>query len=473
MANNMRPELPSMLHVFGRDQSSNNSDCCGEYRLHGLHEGRAIYRRSGNEMSIYFHTVSCRWVIDRAGISGGDVCVAFADDPAGGSHPCRADLVWNVWDETTGRFERDDMFCVLDSPPVVSIFGRSHGQENVSLIGTYDLIGVHHGKPMYRQRDGPFVIRFEAHQGEANNFAAFADVVPGAEQHPGCLELVWNIFDARRNGFSADLQTRALPVPGCVHLIGSHEDGRLGDLFGSYILAGTHDGAGLFVRPGTTSAIRYSARFDRWLLDLEALAQPSLMSRLYQWAFSGGSADDRCVAYATGCGERHPGCITLDWHVFDQRAGRHVPAPGVRSTSAPLTISVYGRQLPAPNAAMCGEYVLAGTCMGHAAYSKAGSSMAVVYNATNNYWTISTRGLAFTDECVAYTRYALTAEHPVGAGPWNVYDAGRGTYSLDHNIGITEPPGVPQMFDKASQKAGLQDTAPSGGGGRWFGLLGG
>lgn len=445
-------DCPPSVHVVGRPITRENGDLCGEYVYAGVHGGRAAYRKRGAATAIRYVPQLGRWVMDRQGLRDSDVCVAYADDCVNTEHPGRPELLWHVWETRAQAHVADADLAAVDAPAVVSLVGRAQGRENSAVAGEYELFAVHHGRPAYRQRHEDVMIRYMAAPEDrwlittaaVGNFcSAFAD--GGGAPHPGFATMQWHFWEQQRGAWICDPSTKTLASPSTVHLIGRAATAENARICGTYHLAGAHDGMPIFVQPGTQKVMRYSAKTDRWLVDCDGLAAPSLVSRLYQWILSGdaAAATERCSAFAPANGTAHPGCCMLEWQVWEARAGRHVPDPWVRATTAPLALHVCGRDPVRENCDIDGEYMLVGTHCGRPAYVKNGTRLAIRYWAPMRRWVIDREGLRNSDLCVAYADDLGEAEHPGNSGPWHVFESSKGCHLADPHVAVVVPTDAP------------------------------
>uniref|UniRef100_A0A7S4TAI7 Uncharacterized protein n=1 Tax=Alexandrium monilatum TaxID=311494 RepID=A0A7S4TAI7_9DINO len=448
------PPPPRTVRVLGRSKAQENSDICGEYALAGVHLGSAVYQKAGSSAAIRYWQPMRRWVIDREGIRESEVCVAYADDLEGLGHPAHAQLIWNVWDATAQAHLADPAVTVSDAPAVLSFVGRSVGCENSSAAGEYDLLEMCHGRPAYRHRGGPTVIRYHAPEdrwllsavAESGNVcSAFAEAM--GTPHPGFPELQWHFWEGKKNAFVLDPAVAALSAPALLHVVGRSPEAENARICGTYRLAGVYDGRPVYMRPDTRAVIRYAAKHNWWLIDCDGCAEPTLSSKLYQWILCGdaGAARDRCAAYCEALSSDHPGYSNLEWKVWDTRSGRHNADLWVRATTAPLMLRVSGRSAVRENGDIDGDYVLAGTHLGRPAYRRPGSSFAIRYWPAMRRWLIDREGLRNADTCVAYAEGPAGAEHPASSGfQWFVYETSRGRHLADPSVTVSVPPGAPQ-----------------------------
>jgi len=454
------PGHPRSLHVVGRSPDRENADLCGEYVFAGGHAGRPAYQKPGANTAIRYAPRCRRWVIDRQGLRDSDICAAYADDSQESPHPGCVELVWHIWDSRAQAHVADTEVAALDSPGTLSLIGRAVGRENHAAVGQYELIGIHHGRPTYRQPSGEAVLRFFAPEGRwllsaagatGNVCSAYAD--GAAAPHPACAELVWNFWEAHRSAFVPDPEVKTMSCPVLLHVIGRASDAENARICGTYHLAGAHGSRPLYVQPGTQNVIRYSAKTGRWLIDCDGLAEPSIFSRLYQWILSGdgSAASERCSAYADAGGAPHPGFCSLEWLVWETRLGRHNLDAAVRATTAPLAMQVVGREPTRENGDIVGEYLLAGTCCGRPAYAKSGSRMAIRFWAPMSRWVIDREGLRHSDHCVAYADDPGEAEHPASErGAWHVFESSRGLHLADPGVAVAVPADAPVSIQPAA-----------------------
>lgn len=466
---------PRSLHLVGRAAARENGDICGEYVYAGLHHSRACYQKRGSATVIRYWPPMCRWVIDREGLRESDTCVAFADD-VGCDHPANMELIWHVWESAACGHLPDAEVAAVDSPATLSLVGRSSQRENHSINGEYELAAVHHGRPAYRQRNGEAVMRYHrpekrwligAADARGNVCSAFAE---GANAlFPGAPGLHWHFWEAQRCSWLPDASVRTFDSPTLLHVIGRAGGAENARINGTYRLVGAHEGRPVYAKPGTHSVIKYSAKSDRWLVDCDGLQEPSLVSRLYQWALSGdaSAAGEKCSAFAEAGGSPHPGSGALQWQVWESRAGRHKPDPAVRATTAPLALQVYGRDASRENGDISGEYLLVGAHNGRPAYLKSGTTHAIRFWPPMCRWVIDREGLRNADTCVAFVDDPAEAEHPAGAGPWHVFESSRGRHLPDLALGVVVPadaplelrteaaPGVPGVVGPGVAKHGL------------------
>eukprot|EP00428_Durinskia_dybowskii_P025399 CAMPEP_0170241890 /NCGR_PEP_ID=MMETSP0116_2-20130129/20716_1 /TAXON_ID=400756 /ORGANISM="Durinskia baltica, Strain CSIRO CS-38" /LENGTH=533 /DNA_ID=CAMNT_0010492735 /DNA_START=24 /DNA_END=1622 /DNA_ORIENTATION=- len=450
---------PEVVQVAGRAATRENSSLCGEYLFAGMHAGRPAYRKRGSDTAIRYHPSHRRWVIDRDGLRDSDICVAYADAIASrcsgpALHPADSGLQWHVWETPAAAHVLDMDLVVLDAPRHLSFVGRSP-----AAAGRYELVGVHHGRPSYRQIGGAgYVIRFygpdsrwllAAPGNVGTTCSAFAE---GADlAHPASGDMLWRFWDGTRKAFYPDVSAKALSCPPAVHIVGRLTVNDDPKLCGTYQLTGTHDGKPMYSLPGTRNILRFSARCDRWLIDCEGMEKSEksgIFSRLRNFIFNSDEAasGERCNAYADARGSLHPGVLALEWHVWESRSGRFWQDTAFRCTTAPLVVNVRGRDPSRDNAEVCGDYLLVGAHSGRPAYVKRDSRMALRFWSPASRWCIDPEGLRESDCCAAFMDDAGAEDHPAEPGKWHVFETSRGRHLPDPCVVASVPADAPSTW---------------------------
>jgi len=259
---------------------------------------------------------------------------------------------------------------------------------------------------------------------------AFADA--GQSTHPGNPLMQWYVAEGGR--FMPDQGLRSFVAPQAVQVVGQPGN----NLMGSYALVGLHELRPIYQR-NDGAIIRYSARQDRWLIDLKSVfntnggtIKPGLFTRFSTWLFTGDgqAAEDTCAAHAEARGTTHPGQSWMEWQVFSSRTGRFAPDAFLKTTLADTKLIMVGRHQSQENATICGEYQLHCTHHGRVAYTKVGMpGQTLCFSPTGDRWVI---GYGFKQgACLAYAEALSASELPTAATNWHVFDATRGNFIPD------------------------------------------
>jgi hypothetical protein len=459
-------EIPKSLRIIGRQPTRENADICGRYLLVGSNEGYPVYQNDTNSIAIRFWKPLGRWVLDRSGIRDSDVAVAFAMGPANCFHPAHPDLIWHVWESAARAHVPDSEVVAVDAPDRLTFVGRDPTKENSVLNGTYHMACVIHGRPAYQKQQGEhggLTVRYHAPIGrwlvsfnkDIGNTSCTAFAEAGNSTHPGEFGMRWQFWEAQRKTFVLDQSAGFADAPEKVRVLGRAPNTPGAIINGTYHLASIHGSRPLYVNMDTQAVIRYSTKNDWWLIDCEGLQKPSLLSRIYQWAWSGDieSAFDRCTAYCDAHGVGHPGDMDLMWHIWDPLSEQHKLDSDVMTTAAPHSLEVSGRDAIRENAEINGRYELSGAKKGRPVYRKVGSDMALYFSRFNK-WVLDRHGVSDNGVFVAYTEDTSAAELP-GQATWHVWDNARGTFVIDPAVSI-----APLEFEKPAYPI-LMDAPPS------------
>jgi len=488
---------PPVLQVVGRTPTRENGDICGEYHLVGIRWGRAAYQKRGSSMAIRYFVPLQRWVIDRDGLQDSDCCVAWAQETMlNQPHPGDARLMWYVWENVSGSHVQDLEVLCVNAPKVVSLVGRAPGKTHHEACGEYEMWQVVHGQPLYMHRNRKYCIRYYADESRwllslpnsQNNIAlAYADAKcdPPVELGSGCLE--WQVWEQQQS-FLHDPATRTLSAPDVIHVLGRSGLAENARINGTYSLAGMHDSMPFYVKPGTISNIRFSAKLNLWLIDCDGPSEPGLGTRIAQFIFTGdaSASKERCTAYAEAgtTASFESWCAALQWKVWDSKVGRHIDDHNVCVTSAPLMVCVQGRDANRTNADVVGKYTMLGGDCGYPMYRKVNSLMTLRFYAPWCRWVLDREGLSNSDSCVAWVDGGH-AHHPaLATGEWQVFEMSRGCFLPDADIRVSIPKDAPRVLSCPEPAASVpasvgvkrQHEATKGSGhanGRWFGLFGG
>lgn len=99
---------PHWVRIMGRDPYKENSSINGDYELVNIVEGKAAYKKEGNDHVIRYWPGEDRWIIDlEAGFHGGDIANAYAD-AKGAEDPGNTELLWHVWETARSRHVADE-----------------------------------------------------------------------------------------------------------------------------------------------------------------------------------------------------------------------------------------------------------------------------------------------------------------------------------------------------------------------------
>lgn len=88
--------------------------------------------------------------------AGTNICSAWAD-ASDAVHPADPNLRWQFWEPSKNTFMHDPMTGVATAPESVTVLGRR--EENTRINGTYDLVGVNSGRPVYASAGTGMIIR--------------------------------------------------------------------------------------------------------------------------------------------------------------------------------------------------------------------------------------------------------------------------------------------------------------------------
>jgi len=333
-----------------------------------------------------------------------------------------------------------------EAPPIITVAGRNRDRENQDLQGEYRLVGVHHGRPAYRKPGTRTVIRYwsvadrwlidrEGLQ-ESDTCNAYAE--QGGRPHPAFEDLVWRVWETQHGEHVRDPELIVTSAPSAVTVVGRACGKENWALNGQYKLVGLHQGRVAYQKTGRHNhAIRYWARGDRWLVDLEGLRDV-----------------DVCNAYADSHGSAHPGSPGLLWNVWDSSRGAHVKDTSMHALVAPSVIELIGRDPPKENTGMNGTYHIYAMRNGRAAYLKAdGTGHAIRYWPREERWLIDLEGLREADVCNAYAEATGGLEHPGDVSVmWHVWETSRGRHLTDPAVRTLVAPHWVRISGRSAHK---------------------
>lgn len=123
--------------------------------------------------------------------------------------------------------------------------------------------------------------------------------------------------------------------------------------------------------------------------------------------------------------------------MFDLQCGRFIPDVFLRATTAPSMVRVQNANVSTDdNSGPYGDYAAVCTHAGRPAYQKPGTQFVIRYHAPHSRWVIDPEGLRDSDACIAYAGRISDPEHPVGSGPWYVFDATQGVHVQDRCFSV-------------------------------------
>jgi hypothetical protein len=251
-----------------------------------------------------------------------DLCTAWAD-AHDSLHPGNPSLLWHVFEGSRGQHLPDDQLRALVAPSTIEVVFQ---QPEKRVDGTYNLVGLHEGRPAYAKEETSHVIRYHPMSNrwliDIGCFRATAECIAFADaqdfSHPGSPSLTWHVWNAQQRSHAKDETLRTLTAPAAVEVSGL--EARLANccINGTYDLVGLHKGKVAYAKAGTQHVIRYWPQWDRWLVDIEGFRDCN-----------------SAAAFADTSGTEHPGDIALEWNVWDSSHGQHVLDPNmvVRETT--------------------------------------------------------------------------------------------------------------------------------------------
>eukprot|EP00746_Dinoflagellata_sp_MGD_P087290 gnl/MRDRNA2_/MRDRNA2_34637_c0_seq1.p1 gnl/MRDRNA2_/MRDRNA2_34637_c0~~gnl/MRDRNA2_/MRDRNA2_34637_c0_seq1.p1 ORF type:complete len:959 (+),score=117.30 gnl/MRDRNA2_/MRDRNA2_34637_c0_seq1:112-2988(+) len=306
---------PETIQCRGRRAGKENDRINGEYTLVGLHQGKVAYQKLGTQHVIRYWPQDDRWLIDFEGLRDCGVCNAFCDAD-GTSHPGHGTLHWNIWETTRGKHIPDPDVRTFTAPGSCEMIGQEIISDNVTINGTYELMGLHDGKPWYQQGVNGHCIKFnfEKHQwqldpedfgGVCKAFAEVADT-----EHPGSKDLVWHVWAIACRRYITDAAMKSFTAPRFVEIKGRAKGKSNRSINGLYHVCGFHKGLPAYRKVGkvpSNHTIRYWPPADQWIIDAEGIRDIGLANA---WAHA-------------NCAD-HPGYPSLIWHVWEQSWGQHL-----------------------------------------------------------------------------------------------------------------------------------------------------
>jgi len=435
--------VPNVIIVMGRHSSRENADLMGEYYRITDFCKKPAYKKPGTMFCLKYWAPADRWVIDRGGLRNQDVCSAYSEQ-SDARDPMAEELVWRVWESTVREHVCDPHVFITSAPRNLMVCCPKDSLQSIG--GQYVLSGLHQGRVFYTKEGGKHVIRYfhaakrwliDAEGLRSSDVcSAYADVTGEVGRvHPGVRHL-WHSWDAEANIHRANPALVCCECPRYLILGGR---GRLRDfnqINGVYLLHGLFHGRPAYVKAGGKHAIRYWPREDRWLLDLQGLR-----------------SSDSCSAFAEAHdGQDHPASISLIWHIWEPSRSRFIVDGQVRTTTAPVSISVEGRLPLRSYSEMNGVYLMCGFHDGLAYYKKDDADHEIRYDVSLDQWIVD---LGF-DPCNAGIHVAFAnargTVNPANADlVWHVWEPTAGSHMPDAEIKMRE--GHPNLDELAEQQA--------------------
>jgi hypothetical protein len=231
--------------------------------------------------------------------------------------------------------------------------------------------------------------------------------------------------------------------PRVVQIVGRQPGRENGDICGEYAFVGMRSGRATYLKPGTTTAIRYWAPSRRWLIDRDGVRE-----------------GDICVAYADDTvGSEHPAHVEFVWKVWDSTAQSHVEDGGLLALDAPSTVSLVGRALCRENGGGCGtgvngEYLLCGAHGGRAMYRHCGGGAVLRFHAPEGRWLLSSPEMV--GACC--TAFAVPGSSRAGFGglEWHFWESRKGVFQLDLNVHVLAAPPRVHVIGRCLGRANAQ-----------------
>jgi len=346
----MATEEPLSITFVGRDVDLSNSACNGEYQLHCLRDGKPLYVHKAADMLIRYYAQEGRWLL-----SGkhdvGNMCMAYADGDDS-PHPACPALRWHFWAPERQDWVFDQQAGAVDAPGSVHVVGRDEQFGNSRINGTYQMVAVFQGRPLYWQKGTQQIIRYSP---KSDNWLIQCDGVPQptrlkrfftwifngdssatedtctafakayGRNHPAHA-VQWQVFDTICGNFKPDSSVLVTAAPLVVNVSG-RQDGRCCSIInGTYTLAAAINGYPAYKKVGA-QLVLYHFRHNRWLI-----------AKTVDLANSGV-----CMAYADSQSEEgHPDGLRSGWHVWENSRNLHLPDPSVlvtAATNAPASMS--------------------------------------------------------------------------------------------------------------------------------------
>lgn len=348
---------PAKVSVVGRAGDRENVEVNGAYELVGAFHGLGCYKQVGGVFWIKYLQREHRWFIS----SDFDPNSATAYADAGGCrHPGHPGLCWNFWEGSKCSHIPDPAVKIVAAPVLVHVVGRQQNRENARICGTYQLMGVHDGKPCYQLPGTGNVLRYSKlndwwlidmqgftqpglkdrlFQWVINGDAGMATqrcnafAYAGGAEHPAFPALQWHVYETQRGGHVHDPMVGVTTAPMVVAVAGRRMGEENADVFGEYQLTSMHMGRVAYHMARNSAMLSYYPPNDAWVLCRD------------------GNPGDVCVAWAEGKPNADHPTGLAPWHVYSATRGRHLADPAV-TVSASGCVVTTGAALAAPQQAL-------------------------------------------------------------------------------------------------------------------------
>lgn len=294
---------------------------------------------------IVYNEKEARWLIQDPKDVLTNTCCAFATPSEGSVHPGDVSSEWQFWEGAgalSSGFRADPAAGLVNAPQTVTIYGRLPQRENARLVGTYQLVALFSGRPVYHNPVTGAIIRYAPknnwwlidcdcaeHKGWSlikklkdylftgdfsasdNTCSAWANA--RKTEHPGHIELEWSIFETMSGQFVLDTHVAATSAPPVLHVSGRDVSRENADINGEYFLEGGAYNRAFYRKPDSTTCIYYSLSGSAWVIDRHGCLDNNV--------FVAHARSDGLHEYPTGL---------QPWHVFETARGSFVPDPAVR-----------------------------------------------------------------------------------------------------------------------------------------------
>lgn len=324
-------DAPDVLAFIGRRCERENAMVNGKYELRGMGNGRPIYKHVTGALVIWCDVENRRWVISDPSDVGMSNSMAFADDFD--LRKPDANLQWKFWEPQSSDFIVDPNAGLVDAPDVVHILGRDLSMEVARINGTYHLAGVNDGRPMYVQPGTQGVIRYSprndkwlidlhglAHPSLLNRLYQWVLTGDGEDakdkcsawakanscNHPGQLDLKWNVWESTLGKFIQDEHVMATSAPMTVQVNRRQRGGDNYDIVGEYHFDGIFSQLP-FYRKRDTQICLYFSSTGRWVVDAKGIGDTGV-----------------CVAFVDGK-SGDPTRTHAPWNIFNSERGAFLP----------------------------------------------------------------------------------------------------------------------------------------------------